>query len=73
MTDRNLFRLFMRVLGLWFLTWEGVFRSAVALTESRLSFAVGGLFGIALGLILMKNEWLTVFVYGPERDEENSN
>ena len=67
-TDRKIFGLGVRLFGLWLVIWQGVFRVAVSLAEFRSSggYAIGGLLGLIIGLVLMKGEWIVRFVYGPE-------
>ena len=74
MTDRKIFGLGVRLLGLWLATWQGAFRVAAALVEPReRGYAIGGIVGLIIGLILMKGEWIVRFVYGPEPAKDNSN
>lgn len=75
MTDRKIFGVGVRLFGLWLAIWQGVFRVAVSLAESRSSggYAIAGLLGLTIGLILMKGEWIVRFVYGPEPTKENPN
>jgi hypothetical protein len=84
MTDRKLFGVAVRVVGLWLAAYQGLvdlFAAIATAADQRMTNGYSaehrllvGVFTLIMGVALLKGEWLVRFAYGSEpRTEQNSN
>jgi len=84
MTDRKIFGIIVRVLGLWLAAYEGLVNISVAIATAADHSVTGGysaehrllvgFFSLIVGIALLKGGWLVKLAYGSEpRIEQNSN
>ena len=83
MTDRKIFGIAVRVMGLWLAAYYGLVDILAAIATAADQRMTGGysaehrllvgVFSLIMGVALLKGEWLVRFVYAEPQTEQNSN